>query len=123
MSYAYLMTFPALKQLQEFLNTYPHQDIADIGGWEKIEVEAQVPAPGGTHKDVIARLDQPLERVIYDLQGDVTVDITKTPLPRQHQTIICMDTFEHLYDPVRAADNIIKSLKAGGYLFLTTMFM
>ena len=116
------MTFPALKQLQEFLNTYPHDDICDIGGWEKIEVDAQIPVPGG-YKEVVGRLSQPLERAIYDMRDDVSYDITQSPLPRKHQTIICMDTFEHLYDPVRAAENIIKSLEDGGYLFLTTMYV
>ena len=46
-------------------------------------------------------------------------DITKTPLPNMHHTIICSDVFEHLYDPVRAAENIVKSLKPGGYLFFS----
>lgn len=115
------MTVLALEQLQNFLNQYPHKDIADVGGWEKLEVGFFK----GTVKDLknavpaTARLDKPLKRKIYNID----FDITKSKLPREHQTIICMDTFEHLYDPVRAAENIIDSLKDGGYLFLTTVFM
>lgn len=115
------MTIVSLEQLQRFLNQYPNEDIADVGGWEKLEAEYF----NGTEDDLenavpaVARLDKPLERQIYNLG----FDITKQKLPRHHQTIICMDTFEHLYDPVRAAENIVKSLKEGGYLFLTTVFM
>lgn len=115
------MTILALEQLQNFLNQYPHEDIADVGGWEKLEASFFK----GTVDDLkhavptTARLDRPLKRKIFNID----FDITRQALPRQYGTILCMDTFEHLFDPVRAAENIVKSLKEGGYLFLTTVFM
>ena len=113
------MTFLSLQQLNDFLNNYPHEDIADIGGWQEMTVDVLEFKPGKEPRRVKARLSQSIDRCICDL----VYDVTKAKLPRQHQTIICMDTFEHLYDPVRAAENIVKSLKSGGYLFLTTVFM
>lgn len=66
---------------------------------------------------------------LFDLHPDVydygidKFDICKTSLPKQYPVIICMNTFEHILDPVRAAENIVKSLAPGGHLFVTTLFV
>lgn len=94
------MTDLSFGQLGEFLDKYPSQDIADIGGGSASE--------------------QQLDFVrVYDLPE---YDVCEMAMPRQHQTIICMDTFEHIYDPVRAAEHIVGGLKPEGRLFLTTVF-
>lgn len=97
-------TEPTLIQLKNFLTEYPHEDIADIGG-------------AGYQENLVQLGIAP---TVYDLRDGF--DITKTPLPKKHKTIICLNTFEHIFDPVRAAENIVKSLKKGGYLFLTTLW-
>jgi len=92
------MTNESIRQVQEFIKNHPSNDIADIGGIGGIGIEADN----------------------YD--GYSGFDITKEKLPRKYQTILCMDTFEHLYDPVRAAENIVASLADNGWLFITTVF-
>ncbi|MHA1591202.1 MAG: methyltransferase domain-containing protein [Candidatus Heimdallarchaeaceae archaeon] len=87
--------------LKNFLGEYGGEDIANIGGC-------------GDESKIDAKIYDPLV-----IQG---FDICKQTLPRKHKTIICLNTFEHLYDPIRAAENIIKSLKDGGYLFVTLPF-
>lgn len=90
------MTDLSLRLLQEFLNESPHDDIADVGGVGACEATR------------------------YDL--DLGHDICVGPLPRKHSTIVCMDVFEHLVDPVRAAEHLVASLNPGGLIFLTTVF-
>lgn len=91
--------------IQDFCDNYPHSDMADVGG--------------SGYEERLAVFD--LHPTVYDTLID-GFDICVTPLPRPYQTIICCNTFEHLIDPVRAAENIVKSLKKGGYVFITTLF-
>jgi hypothetical protein len=98
------MTQLSYRQLLAFLLHHPHPDIADIGGDPTLEV---------------GDLSQHMKRTIYNITDGL--DICATPLPRMHETILCLDLFEHIVDPIRAAENIVKSLT--GWLFVTTLFV
>ena len=98
------MTHLEYRQLLDFLSSHPHEDIADIGGDPALEV---------------GDLDNLFKRTIYGLTSGL--DICLTPLPRTHETILGLDVFEHIVDPVRAAENIVKSLT--GWLMITTLFV
>lgn len=87
--------------LKNFLTDYPSQDIANIGGY------------GDENK---------IESDVYDLMTN-NFDICKQPLPKMYETIICLNTFEHLRDPIRSAENMVKSLKTNGHLFATMPFV
>ncbi len=91
--------------INRFIANYPHEDMADIGGHG---MEARL-AVFDLHPDV------------YDLNTN-RYDLCDTSLPRLYQTIICLNTFEHIYNPLVAAQNIVDSLKAGGYVFISTLF-
>lgn len=91
--------------IYEFCDKYPHTDMADVGG--------------NGYQERLAIFD--LHPTVYDMGID-GFDICKTPLLKKYQTIICLNTLEHIIDPVRAAENIVKSLKPGGYLFVSTLF-
>lgn len=93
------MTGKSEELLRAFLREHPHEDIADIGG-------------------LLTELTD-IERTVYNFPG---IDICLRPLPLTHRTIISMDTFEHILDPIAASKNIIASLQNGGFLFLTTVF-
>ena len=105
------MTGISLRQLDEFLDKVDRQDIADIGG------------AVGHHYDgsIIKLYKDNCNFRIYDLENGY--DICKKSLPRKHKTIVCVDTFEHIKDPVRAAENIVKSLQLKGNLFVTAPFI
>ncbi len=46
------------------------------------------------------------------------IDLKSHPLPhRAFDIVTAMDVFEHLFDPVTAAEELCASLKPGGYLF------
>lgn len=101
-------TDSSLRHLHAFFDKYPHSDLADLGG-------------AGYEKNLIPLIGDDFD--VYDPFYDPTFDICKNPLPRKYQTIVVMNTLEHVYDPVRAGENIAKSLKPGGYIFTTTPFM
>lgn len=97
-------TEKTLQHFVGFINHYPHEDMADVGG--------------AGYEEHIEQFG--VKAKVYDLRDGF--DITKTPLPRKHQTIISLNTFEHILDPMAAAKNIIKSLKPGGYIFISTVW-
>lgn len=94
-----------MRQINDFIEKYPHKDMADVGGFG--------------YEDRLSLLG--LKPDVYDLLTN-DHDICTSVLPKTYQTIICCNTFEHIIDPYGAAQNIIKSLKPGGYLFLTTVW-
>lgn len=89
--------------LEDFISKYPHSDMANIGG-------------DGDEGRIENKFDN------YDMAVN-KFDICTSALPKKYQTIISLNTFEHLYDPIRAAENIVNSLKVGGYVFMTCPFM
>lgn len=98
------MTETSAQLARDFiLNLSPHL-VADIGGID-------------SHKSYA---DAVHDIHVYDISTGH--DITTHPLPRKYPCIICMDVFEHIYDPVAAALNIVSSLQHEGWLFLTTVF-
>lgn len=97
-----------LRNLKRFLDRYPHPDIADIGG-------------AGYEQNIIPFIGEVFD--VYDPFYDAEFDICARPLPRKYQTIICLNTYEHLYNPFSASENIIKSLESGGFLFTSTPYM
>jgi hypothetical protein len=98
------MTRLSYAQLLAFLKSHPHGDMADIGGDPSLD---------------FAEIDAP--RVLYNITDGL--DICNKPLPKIHDTVISMDLFEHIVDPVRASENIVRSIGVGGWLFLTTVFV
>lgn len=93
-----------MAQLDDFFSKYGSDNVADIGG---AGYEERLSLLGVTPD-------------VYDLSGGF--DICKTELPRKYSTIICCNTFEHIIDPYAAAQNIVKSLRPGGVVFITTLW-
>ena len=91
-------TVGSLSEIQSFMDKYHPTDVAVIG------------ERGYGEEDIVPKAR------FYTMEE---VDITKGPLLRKHEAIICSDVFEHIYDPVRAAENIGKSLKKGGLLYFS----
>lgn len=55
---------------------------------------------------------------------DICMDITK-PLPfinNEFQTIICSDVLEHIYEPTKVLDEMVRVLDKDGYIILNTPF-
>lgn len=97
-----------IRQVVEFMEKYGTEDLADVGG--------------AGYESRLALFD--IQPHVYDLlEGGVSHDICKDILPRPYETIICCNTFEHIIDPFGAANNLVGSLKKGGYLFLTTVWI
>lgn len=97
-----------IRQLVDFMHKHGTEDIADVGG---AGMESRL-ALFDIYPDV------------YDLlEGGIPHDICKNPLPRKYETIICCNTFEHIIDPYRAAKNLVASLKPGGWIFVTTVWI
>ncbi len=82
--------------MRAFANDFGTEDVGVIGG----DMGEKTIFPGCT---------------IYNLP----FDITKETLPLKHKIVVCSDVFEHLYDPVRAAENIVKSMPAKGMLLFS----
>ena len=59
----------------------------------------------------------------YDHFGYPEWDLCQTPLPRQFDLVIAEQVFEHLAYPGRAAVNVLKSLKPGGWFLITAPFL
>lgn len=97
----------------DFLTAHGTKDLADVGG--------------AGYQERFAIFD--VYPDVYDLSpeelGDTGTihDICAVPLPRQYETIICCNTYEHLIDPFSASQNLIKSLKKGGWLYVSTVWI
>ena len=91
--------------LRNFLERYPHKDIANIGGMGDDKVYPD------------------LKFDIYDKALKNLHDICLRPLPRRYQTIITLNTLEHIRDPIRAGEHIANSLNIGGYLFVSLPYL
>lgn len=95
-----------MRQLNDFFGQYGKVGlIADVGG--------------KGYEERIALFG--IKPDVYDLSYGF--DICKTPLPKKYDLILCNNTFEHIIDPYQAAKNIVESLKPGGLLFLTTLWI
>jgi len=103
-----LQDYAGLKSFIFFIENFTHEDMADIGG--------------AGYEDNIKRVMTD-KYDVFDPIYDKDFDICQLTLPRQYKTIICMDTLEHLYDPISASKNIINSLKSDGFLFITCPFL
>jgi SAM-dependent methyltransferase len=102
-----------IKQVAEFVQQFGTKDIADIGG---AGMESRL-----TLFDIKADVYD-LNKEEFEGEG-IVHDICKNPLPKQYDTILCCNTYEHIIDPYKASQNIIKSLKPGGYVFITTVWI
>lgn len=104
-----LATETTLQHLDRFVREYAPDtaDMADIGGAD--------------YEEYLAVLN--LSPKVYDPMYDKNYDACVMPLPKQYKTIITCNTLEHVYDPIRFGEHTVASLKPGGLLFATTVFM
>jgi hypothetical protein len=102
-------TETTLLHVKHFVDTYNPDvtDMADIGG--------------AGYEDYLSHIG--LSPKVYDPLYDSAYDACRNKLPKQYKTIITCNTLEHVYDPIRFAENVIASLLPGGLLFATTVFM
>src|SRR3989344_861417 len=55
---------------------------------------------------------------------DIVADVTKLPFADEsYGMVLCVELFEHLQDPQKAADELHRILRKGGRLVLTTRFL
>lgn len=94
-----------IRQLNDFMAAHGTKDLADIGG--------------DGYQERMALFEWYPDVYDYGING---FDICKETTKRPYETVICCNTMEHIYDPVLAANNIIKALKPGGWLFCSTVF-
>ena len=67
-------------------------------------------------------------RVCVDIdvaqQPHIVADVVDLPFDDEsHQTVLCLEMFEHLKEPQKAADELYRILRKGGTLILTTRFL
>lgn len=57
-------------------------------------------------------------------QPDIVADVTNLPFDDEsYGTVLCIEVFEHLKEPQKAADELYRILRKGGTLLLTTRFL
>jgi len=91
--------------------------------------EEQIRSPGGFRLNVGSaskRLN--LEMINLDLfigdEVDIQGDLLNLPLKHEiFDTIVCTGVLEHVSDPYKAVDEIYKTLKFGGRIYIETPFM
>ena len=103
------------RQLElKFLRNYQTTDeVLDVGAGTRI-------AP--TYKKLFPN------RICVDIdekqQPDIVADVVDLPFDDEsHQTVLCLEMFEHLKEPQKAADELYRILRKGGRLILTTRFL
>jgi SAM-dependent methyltransferase len=91
--------------------------------------EEQIRSPGGFRLNVGSASRRPnLEMINLDLfigdEVDIQGDLLNLPLKHEiFDTIVCTGVLEHVSDPYKAVDEIYKTLKFGGRIFIETPFM
>lgn len=101
-----------IRQMVDFMDAHGTEDLADVGG---AGYEERMAVLGYTPD-------------VYDLSRDemgekgFEHDICLSPLPRKYATILCCNTLEHVIDPYGTANNLVASLKPGGWIFVTTVW-
>jgi len=100
--------------------------VIDIGGGLRASREK-----GNVYEEKNAWLTPYLEGIRYlvldpvpDYHPDIVGDIHKLPFPDNSQdAYVCIAVLEHVHDPIRAFEEMHRTLKPGGYLFLYVPFL
>jgi len=59
----------------------------------------------------------------YDIAGgSITLDLTTEAVQERFNTIVCIDTLEHVRQPFAVAENIARALNQGGYALVVAPF-
>ena len=111
------MTNTSLQELQTFLHNhqqffFDEMRIADYGGTDAIGTN--------TIKDMLAGGGM---KNYHMLDLDNGVDLRKPIKGKKFDLGICMDLLEHVSNPFVVANNIVKSLNKGAFLFVTAPFV
>lgn len=115
---SYLIAQLVADKYSELLPKYAHGKLLDLG-CGKIPLYL-------AYKDYIE------ENICVDWENtlhkndnlDFSMDITK-PLPfrdSEFQTIICTDVLEHIFEPFKVLDEMVRILDIGGHIILNTPF-
>lgn len=102
------------------------RSIVDIGGGLRIDKHRnnRYDASREWLKPLLAKVDYRVLDKVPDYNPDIVGDIHALPLPDNSQeTIICIAVLEHVEDPAKAAREIHRVLKPGGFAFLYVPFL
>lgn len=103
-----------IERTKYFVKKYGKEPLADFGGGMKRSqywMAKNLPSLGiPTY-------------TIFDIWGVRNpIDLTKELVKERFNTILCLDTLEHVRDPFFMAKNIFQALNPGGYALLSVPF-
>jgi ubiquinone/menaquinone biosynthesis C-methylase UbiE len=102
------------------------RSVLDIGGGLRVAV-----GRGDRHrvgqewlKELVAKADYKIMDPVDTFHPDIVGDIHKMPFPDNSlDAIVCGAVLEHVEDPIRAANELHRTLKKGGYCYVYVPFL
>lgn len=73
---------------------------------------------------LIEKVDYKILDPVPDYKPDIVGDIHSLPFPdNSEEAIICLAVLEHVENPIKAASELFRTLKPGGYLYVYVPFL